>query len=60
MAQMQICLAATYRKYYSRISPKTTPDMMEVDDGITSAGPIVLHLQTRANISGPSLLHGIP
>ena len=41
MAQMQICLAATYRKYYTRISPRTTDAMMEVDDGITSAGPIV-------------------
>ena len=41
MAQMQICLAANYRKYYTRISPRTTDDMMEVDDGITSAGPIV-------------------
>ena len=39
---MQICLAATYRKYRTKISPMTTDDMMEVDDGITSAGPIVL------------------
>lgn len=45
MAQMQICLAATYRKYYTRISPRTTDSMMEVDDGITSAGPIVSLLE---------------
>ena len=43
MAQMQICLAATYRKYYTRVSPKTTEASMEVDDGISSAGPIVYH-----------------
>jgi hypothetical protein len=43
MAQMQICLAATYRKYYTRVSPKTTDASMEVDDGISSAGPIVYH-----------------
>ena len=45
MAQMQICLAATYRKYYTRISPRTADAMMEVDDGITGAGPIVSTLE---------------
>ena len=49
MAQMQICLAATYRKYYTRIAPNTTDDMMEVDDGITSAGPIVYPDLNKAN-----------
>jgi len=50
MAQMQICLAATYRKYYTRISPKTKDADMEVDDGITSAGPIVTSPLATTNV----------
>jgi hypothetical protein len=50
MAQMQICLAATYRKYYTRISPKTKDADMEVDDGVTGAGPIVTSLLATTNI----------
>ena len=60
MAQMQICLAATYRKYYTRISPRTTEAMMEVDDGITSAGPLVRSLGDGANVIGTPLLDRIP
>jgi hypothetical protein len=50
MAQMQICLAATYRKYYTRISPKTQDADMEVDDGVTGAGPIVTSPFPTTNI----------
>jgi len=59
MAQMQICLAATYRKYYTRISPRTTDVDMEVDDGITSAGPIVIPFTMHNSQVGSSLLDGI-
>jgi hypothetical protein len=47
MAQMQIGLAAIYRKYYTRIDPRTTDASMQVDDGITSAGPIVFYLEMQ-------------
>jgi hypothetical protein len=41
MAEMQIAVAAIYRKYYTKICSMMNDAMMEVDDGITSAGPVV-------------------
>jgi hypothetical protein len=38
---MQIAVAAIYRKYYTKICSMMNDAMMEVDDGITSARPVV-------------------
>ena len=53
---MQIALAAIYHKYYTRVSPKTTDEMMKVDDGISSAGPIVFPTYSFL-ITGSSLFY---
>jgi hypothetical protein len=45
MAQMHINIAAIYHKYITRLSPKMTDAMMEVDDVITSAPPMVLPIK---------------
>jgi Cytochrome P450 len=61
MAEMQIALAAIYRKYYTKISPMMNDAMMEVDDGITSAGPVVHSpINSLLTLAEPPLLHGIP
>lgn len=44
MAEMQIVLAAIYRKYLYKNISMMTDAIMEVDDGIAIAGPVVSSL----------------